>query len=197
MDEPTKPSSDGNGAHGESKREAAQATLSAIGDVSVAATNAVGRVAAGPRKTRWLPIAGFLVVVYILGSVAAIYAHPSAPWVQVFVAPLAVVVIAVVAFWRRQVWKFRARDWRFKAKVREDTLNSLAHETANGLNAIRANLAGFEDADSLPSAAEHLKQVERSLGRIAAAVDKAAGQTPPQPDSAAQAASEAPKSKAA
>jgi hypothetical protein len=59
-----------------------------------------------------------------------------------FVAPLAVVAIAVVAFWRRQVWKFRARDWRFKAKVREDTLNSLAHETANGMNAIRANLAG-------------------------------------------------------
>lgn len=195
MDEPTKPSSDGNGAHGESKREAAQATLSAIGDVSVAATNALGRVAAGPRKTRWLPIAGFLVVVYILGSVAAIYAHPSAPWVQVFVAPLAVVVIAVVTFWRRQEWKFRASDWRFKAKVREDTLNSLAHETANGLNAIRANLAGFEDADSLPSAAEHLKQVDRSLGRIAAAVDKAVGQNSYVPTS--KAGGEASKSKAA
>lgn len=85
-------------------------------------------------------------------------------------------MIAVVAFWRRQVWKFRARDWRFRAKVREDALNSLAHETANGLNAIRADLAGFEDADSLPSTADHLKEVERSLGRIAAAVDKAVGQ---------------------
>ena len=165
--------------------------------MSVAATEAVGRVAAAPRKTRWLPIFGFLLLVYIAGSLVAIYTHKSPPWVQAFVAPLLLVLIAALAFWRRQVWKFRARDWRFKEKVRQDALNSLAHETANGLNAIRANLAGFEEANSLPAAAEHLKQVERALARIDAALEKAVGQTPPKPESGSKAAPEAPKSKAA
>jgi signal transduction histidine kinase len=145
-------------------------------------------VAAAPLRTRWLPIFGFLFLVYIAGSWAAIYSFKSPPWVQVFVAPLPVVLIAALAFWRRQVWKFRARDGRFKEKLQQDALNSLAHETANGVNAIRANLAGFEEADSLPSATEHLKQVEQSLERIDAALQKAVGQSPPQPGSGSKAA---------
>lgn len=197
MRESTKASSDGDGAHREPKREAGQATLSAIGDVSVAATEAVGRVAAAPRRTRWLLIFGFLLLVFFAGSLMAIYTHMSAPWVQAFIAPLPLVLIAALVFWRRQVWKFRARDWRFKEKVQQDALNSLAHETANGLNAIRANLAGFEEADSLPSAAEHLKQVERSLERIEAAVEKAVGQNVPKPAAGSQAAAETQNSKAA
>ena len=116
MKESIKASSDGNGAHRASQREASQVTLSAIGDVSVAATEAVGRVAAAPRKTRWLPILGFLVLGYIAGSVVAIYTHKSAPWVQAFVAPLLLVLIAALAFWRRQVWKFRARDWQIQGE---------------------------------------------------------------------------------
>lgn len=197
MTESTKGSSGGDGAHRESKRVESQVTLSAIGDMSVAATEAVGRVAAAPRKTRWLPIFGFLLLVYVAGSLAAIYTLKSAPWVQAFVTPLPLVLIAVLVFWRGQVWKFRARDWRFKEKVQQDALNSLAHETANGLNAIRANLAGFEEADSLPAAAQHLKQVDRSLERVEAAVEKAVGQTQPNPESASKTASEAQKSKAA
>jgi len=197
MTESTKASRGGDGAHRESQRVESQATLSAIGDVSVAATEAVGRVAAAPSKTRWLPIFGFLLLVYIAGSLVGIYALKSAPWVQAFVAPLPLVLIVALTFWRSQVWKFRAREWRFKEKVQQDALNTLAHEAANGLNAIRANLAGIEEADSLPSAAEHLKQVERALERIDAALEKAVGQTPPKPGSGSKAASEAPKSKAA
>lgn len=169
----TKDPSEGNGAGRESKKEASQVTLSAIGDVSVAAAEAVGRVAVASTKTRWLPILSFLFSVYIAGSLTAIYAHNSKPWVQVFVAPLVLVLIAVLAFWRRQVWKHCARDWQFKEKTRQDKLNSLAHETSNGLNVIRANLAGFEEADCLHSATEHLRQVERSLERIDAAIEKA------------------------
>jgi hypothetical protein len=165
--------SGGNGASRESKREPSQATLSAIGDISVAATETVGRVAAAPTKTRYLPIFSFLLLVYIIGSLTAIYLHNSEPWVQVFVAPLILVLIAVLAFWRRQVWKHRARDWRFKERARRDALNSLAHETSNGLNAVRANVAGFEEADCLHAASEHLRQVEQSLKRIDAAIDKA------------------------
>ena len=171
----TEDPSGGNGAGREGKREASQTTLSAIGDVSVAATETVERVAAAPTKTRWLPIFSFLLLVYIAGSLTAIYAHNSKPWVQVFVAPLVVVLIAVLAFWRRQVWKHRAREWRFKENVRQSALNSLAHETSNGLNAVRANVAGLEEADCLHAANEHLRQVEQSLERIDAAIAKAVG----------------------
>jgi len=197
MTESTKASPGGNGGRGESKRAESQITLSAIGDVSVAATDAVGRVAAAPRRTRWLPLIAFLFLVYIAGSLAAIYTLKSAPWAQAFVAPLPLVLIAALAFWRRQVWKFRARDWRYKEKVQQDALNSLAHETSNGVNAIRANLAGFSEADSLRSAADHLKQVERSLERIDTALQKAIGQTPPQRAADSHAAALAPKSRAA
>jgi hypothetical protein len=197
MSDETKVSPGGDGAHGASKRVESQVTLSAIGDVSVAATEAVSRVAAAPRKTRWLPIFGFLLLVYIAGAWVAIYTLKSPPWVQAFVAPLPLVLIATLEFWRRQVWKFRARDGRFKEKVQQDALNSLAHETANGMNAIRANLTGFEEAISLPSAAEHLKQVEQTLGRIDAALEKAVAQSPPQPVPGSKPAPQAPNSKAA
>ena len=197
MTESNKSSSEGNGSHGASKRIESQITLSAIGDVSVAATDAVGRVSAAPRKTRWLPLVGFLLLVYIVGTLTAIFTHKSPPWVQAFVAPLPLVLIAALAFWRRQVWKFRARDWRFKEQVQQDALNSLAHETANGLNAVRANLVGFEEAESLPAAAEHGKQVEQALERIGAALEKAVGQSQPKAKSGSKAASEAQKSNAA
>ncbi len=82
--------------------------------------------------------------------------------------------MAVLAFWRRQVWKLRARDARLQAKVQQNALNSLAHQTANSLNAIRANLAGFSDADSPPLAAAHLKQVEQALASIDAALKRIA-----------------------
>lgn len=189
MTESSKSVSEGNGTHRGPKREASQVTLSAIGDVSVAVTEAVGRVAAAPGKTRWLPIFGFLLLVYIAGSLVAIYARESPPWVQAFVAPLFLVLIATLAFWRGQVWKFRAGDWRFKEKTQQEALNSFAHETANGVNAIRANLAGFEEADSLPAAAGHLKQVEQSLGRIDAALAKAVGETLSEPWAGSRAAS--------
>jgi signal transduction histidine kinase len=176
MTDSTKVSIGGDG-HGGSKRGDSQVTLSAIGDVSVAATESVGQVASAPRRTHWLPILGFLVVVYVAGAWLAIYTLKSAPWVQAFVAPLPLALIAALVSWRRQAWKFRAREEKFKGKVQQDALNSLAHETSNGLNAIRANLSGFEESDSLPSAADHLKQVERSLERIGAALERAVGQS--------------------
>ena len=188
MTESTKATPARNGADGGSKRGDSQVTLSAIGDVSVAVAESVGHVASGPRRTHWLPIFGFLLLVYVAGAWAAIYARDSAPWVKAFVLPLPLALIATLAFWRRQAWKFRARDWRFKEQVRQDALNSLAHETANGVNGIRANLAGFEEAESLPSATEHLKQVERSLERIDAALGKATGQPRPQPTADSKAA---------
>jgi hypothetical protein len=161
------------GAESAPSREASQATLSAIGDVSIAATDAVDRVSAAPRKTRWLAVLGFLLLVYVASCFAAIYTLKSAPWVRAFLAPLVPVLIAVVVFWRRQVWKFRSRDWKFREQARQNALNSLAHETANSANAIRANLTGFREVNPQPAAAEHLEQIDRALARVGAALKKA------------------------
>jgi hypothetical protein len=99
MGQPTKAPQEGEGAAATSKREPSQVTLSAIGDLSIAATDAVERVSAASRKTRWLPILGFLLGVYIASSLVAIYMLKSAPWVRAFLTPLVPVWIAVVAFW--------------------------------------------------------------------------------------------------
>jgi signal transduction histidine kinase len=172
MDKLTKAPQQGKGAAATSKREPSQVTLSAIGDVSIAATDAVDRISAGPRKTRWLPILGFLLLVYIACSLVAIYTLKSEPWVRAFPAPLVPVMIAGVAFWRRQAWKFRSQEWKLKVQARQNALNSLAHETANGVNAIRANLTGFREVNPQPAAAEHLEQIDRALARIDAALEK-------------------------
>ena len=197
MTDPMKTSPSGDGAHRESKRVESQVTLSAIGDVSVAATEAVTRLAAAPHKTRWLPLFAFFFVAYVAGCAVAIYTFKSDPWVQVFVAPLVLALMAGLAFWRRQVWKFRTLDWRFKERVQVDALNSLSHATANGLNAIRANLAGISEADSPATAAEHRKQVEQALERIDASLEKAIGQPPATPRPGPNTPSKASKSKAA
>ncbi len=197
MTESSKPNREGNALTREGSRAEGQATLSAIGDVSMAATAAVNGVGAARGKTRWLAILGFLLLAYIAGSMAAIYAHKSPPWAQVFVAPLAVVLLATLAFWRRQVWKFRARHANFKEREQLNRLNSLAHETANGLNAIRANLTGALPSTSEQTAPEHRKQVEQALGRIETALAKAIGATPLPQATGLKVDSEAVKSKAA
>ena len=183
MSESMKAGQSGESSLAAPERQAGQATLEAIIDVSIAATDAVGRVAAAPRKTRWLPIASFLVLLYAASSLVAIFTLKSAPWVCAFLTPLLPVLIATGVFWRRQVWKFRSREWRFKEKARQDALNSLAHEAANGTNAIRANLDGALDARNSTAAGEHRKQVERALTRIDAALEKSEGtnDAPPEP----------------
>jgi signal transduction histidine kinase len=172
MGKPTQAPQEVKGDGSASTREASQATLSAIGDVSIAAADAVDRISAAPRKTRWLPVLGFLLLVYVASCFVAIYTLKSAPWVRAFLAPLVPVLIAAAAFWRRQTWKFRSRESKLKEQARQNALNSLAHETANGVNAIRANLTGFREVNPQPAAAEHLEQIDRALARIDAALGK-------------------------
>ena len=172
MVEPAKPSRDARGDVTGTQREAGQATLVAIRDVSIAATDALGQVAPPSRTMRWLALAGFVFLVYIAGSVLAIYLLKSEAWVRAFVAPLPLVLVAVAAFWRRQVWKFRTSEWRLKEKTRRDALNSLAHETANAVNAIYANLAALRTSDPQHSTTGHLQQIDLALARIDAALEK-------------------------
>jgi hypothetical protein len=166
---------DGDGAA--SKREAGQATLAAISDVSIAATEAMGGISAAPPSTRWLPIAGFLLLIYVASIFVAIFTLKSEPLVRAFLTPLLPVITAALVFWRRQVWKFRTREWRFKERERQGALNSLAHEAANSANAIRANLPGLVEAKDSTAAVEHLKEVDGALARIDAALEKAVAQT--------------------
>ena len=162
--------SNGNNAGAGSSREAGQTTLSAIGDVSMAATGALGSATAASWKLRGLAILGFVIFTYLISTLAVLLTWKSAPWVRAFIVPLCPMLIAALVFWRVQVWKARSREWQRKEHARHDDLNSLLHVTANGLNAIRANLMGFREAAAEPS--PHLEQVESALARIDAAVGK-------------------------
>jgi hypothetical protein len=152
------------------KREPGQVTLSTIGDVSVAAGDALSRASEVPQATRWLPILGFLFLAYLACCWLTVYFCKSAPWVRAFLVPLFPVLIATVAFWWRQRWKLQAKDREYKLKLWQAALVSLGHEAANAVNAIRANLTAFRLANAQLSNPEHLDEIESGTKRIEAAV---------------------------
>jgi hypothetical protein len=157
---------------GAAKRDVAQVTLSTIGDVSMAAGRAIGRVSEAPRTTRWLPVLGFFLLLYLASCAVALYTLQAAPWMRAFLAPLFPVLVASVAFWLRQRWKFRARAWRFESSGLHDALGSLGHEAINAVNAIRANLIAFRLAHREAVSPEHLEEIELATKRIEAAVQR-------------------------
>jgi hypothetical protein len=160
------------------KREISQVTLSTLGDISVAATDSIGRATAAPRATRWFPILGFFLLVYVASCLVALYSFQRDPWVRAFLTPLFSVLVATAAFWWRQRWKLRARGERFKSKVWQNALGSLSHEATSAANAIRANLTGFRLAHPQASQSELLNAVERATTRIDKAVQKSNGLLP-------------------
>jgi hypothetical protein len=157
------------------KREIPQATLSTLGDISVAASDSIGRAAAPPSSTRWLPILGFFLLVYFATCLVSLFSFKREPWVRAFLTPLFPVLIATAAFCWRQVWKFRAKDESFKLKEWQKALGSLSHEATSAANAIRANLAGFRLANPEASQPELLNAIERATTRVDRAVQKANG----------------------
>lgn len=155
------------------KPEPANVTFSAIGDVSVAASEAMGQLAELPKQTVWKSIVLFFCAVYA-ASVAYAWLLPgSSRWFSILVVPLFPVVCASAAFWRRQRWKFRAKEWKVKLKIWQDALESLGFESANAVNAIRANLIGFRLANPEASMPEHLDEIQLGTHRIAAALERA------------------------
>ena len=176
MGRPTQVPGDGKGTAAASPPGQSQVTLSTIRDVSIAATNALGGPSTAPRWTRWLALLGFMILLYAASSFVTMSTLTAKPRIQAFYTPLFAVAIATLVFWRRQVWKFRLKDRRFEEKDRENALNSLAHEAANGVNAIRANLTAFGEANPHAITGEHLQQVERALARIDAALERWAAQ---------------------
>lgn len=157
----------------EGKREVAQQTLSAIGDVSLAVSEGVAQVDAVPQRIRWRPILVFSLAVYA-SSVGLVWLlEKSPPWLLMLVAPLWPALCATVAFGWRQTWKFRAKDSRLKLKVWEDALDSVGYEVVNAANAMRANLIGFRLANPQVNYPQHLDVIEEGIVRIGAIVEKA------------------------
>jgi len=157
------------------KREISQVTLSTLGDISMAATDSVGRAADAPRATRWFPILGFFLLMYVATCLVTLFSFKRDPWVRAFLTPLFPVLIATAAFWWRQRWKFRAKGERFKLKVWQNALGSLSHEATSAANAIRANLAGFRLANPQAAPSELLSAIAHATARIDKALQKSNG----------------------
>ena len=157
------------------KREISQVTLSTLGDISMAATDSVGRAADAPRATRWLPIVGFFLLMYVATCLVTLFSFKRDPWVRAFLTPLFPVLIASAAFWWRQMWKFRAKGERFKLKVWQNALGSLSHEATSAANAIRANLTGFRLANPQASQSQLLSAIAHATARIDKALQKSNG----------------------
>jgi hypothetical protein len=157
----------------EPKREVAQRTMSTIGDVSVAASEALNQAEAAPQELRPRPLVLFALLLYVASVGIAWLLAGTSLWVRVVLTPLFPVACAAIAFWRRQTWKFRAKDWRFKLKIWEDALDSVSHEAVNTVNAIRAQLIGFRLANPQVSFPEHLDIINEETRRIDSIVQKA------------------------
>jgi hypothetical protein len=155
------------------KRETSQATLSTLGDLSVAATDSIGRAAPAPGASRWFPILGFFLLVYIATCLVTLFSFKREPWVRAFLTPLFPVLIATATFWWRQRWKFRAKGESFKLKGQQNALGSLSYEASSAANAIRANLAGFRIAHPQAAQSEYLSAIEIATVRIDKALRKA------------------------
>lgn len=70
------------------KREPSQATLSTVGDITVAATDSIGHLADAPRATRWFPILAFFLLMYVATCLAILFSFKREPWIRAFLTPL-------------------------------------------------------------------------------------------------------------
>lgn len=151
-----------------------QARLPSMENASVTAHEVVPESMVLVRCTRWLAIATFTIVLYDGTCLVVDFLRKSPPVVQVFCMPLFTVVVAGVTFWRRQVWKLRSKAWQAEAAACRNSVNSLAQETTNEANAIRASLTALQESNTALIFDEHLQQVDRALARIDLAVNRSA-----------------------
>ncbi len=77
---------------------------------------------------------------------------------------LAVLLLAV---WRWQHWKARARSNREELAALKEALHAVAYDSANAVNAIRAHLGDFRQVNPSPVMPEHLEQIAAGADRIA------------------------------
>ena len=152
-------------------REPAQRTLSAIGDVGVAVSD---RLAQAPpaRRRSWIALLTFTLLVYGL-TLAAGWLVGLRDSLALAYLPLASTLSAFAAFWFYQQWKLRAQEREAKAKTWQKALETVAYESANAANAIRANLLGMYSAHSDAARAAHLEEINLAARRLEAVVARA------------------------
>jgi HEAT repeat protein len=149
-------------------REPAQRTLSAIGDVGVAVSDRMGQ-AAPARRRSWFALLSFTLLVYGL-TLAAGWLVGLRDTLALAYLPLASTLPAFAAFWFYQQWKVRAQEREAKAKAWQKALETVAYESANAANAIRANLLGMYSAHSDAARAAHLQEIDLAARRLEAVV---------------------------
>ncbi len=151
--------------------EPAQRTLSAIGDVGVA----VSEAAAQPRPVRrrsWPALVVFALVFYGL-ALGAGWLVGLRDTLALAYLPLATTLPAVAVFWLYQEWKYRARERQARLQAAQKNLEAVAYACANAANAIRANLLGLRSAHDEAARAAHLEEIRLAARRIEAVVQRA------------------------
>ena len=149
-------------------REPAQRTLSAIGDVGVAVSDRLAQ-ARPARHRSWIALLAFTLLVYGL-TVFAGWLVGLRDSLALAYLPLASTLPAFAAFWFYQQWKLRAREREASLKATEKALETVAYESANAANAIRANLLGMCSAQDEAARAAHLEEIKLAARRIEAVV---------------------------
>jgi|YelNatPaOPRAMG01_1025707.scaffolds.fasta_scaffold59320_1 hypothetical protein len=79
----------------------------------------------------------------------------------------ALLLLLLVAVWRWNHWKARARSHREELAALREAIHALAYESTNAANAIRAHLGDFRQANPAPAMPEHLEQIAEGVERIA------------------------------
>ncbi len=153
------------------RKEPMQVTFSVIGDVSVAASEAMG-ISDAPRVVTWRTSAFFFLFAYLLSLGAGWLVRGGASLSTIALIALGPVVLATIVFWRCRVWRFRARTWKRQLEIMEEALFSLRYEAANAANAIRAQLIGFRLANPQVLMPEHLDVIRMETERIDLVVQK-------------------------
>ena len=156
--------------HSPGDRERSQRTISIIGDVSLAASDAVDRAGTAQARASWVALFLFVAGVYAGSIAAARFVVPTLTPRQYLLVPLLPTLCAALAFRLREHWKLRAGTRERKIKIWQEALDLLGHEAANGVNAVRANLMAFLQVQGDPAPSEHLRQIDDATRRIESAV---------------------------
>jgi len=151
-------------------KDPGQATFSAIGDMHVAVGNAMDRAATAKRRRRWAAVAGYPLLADF-ASLAALLGLDAPPRLNALLTvPIAPALVCLAAAWSRSSWKVRARNSQAAWKTAQKTLESLAHETASGVDAIRAHMIGLRTEMPEVASSPHFERIGRGADRIHAAL---------------------------
>ncbi|MCE5306982.1 MAG: hypothetical protein LLG20_05025 [Acidobacteriales bacterium] len=147
-----------------------QATFSAIGDVQVAMDDAVHEAETARSRMSWAGIAAYTVLAYLAGLAALLSLDAPPRAGDLLRVPLTAAFICFAAAWSRARWKARARNTRAELKSAQKAADSLAHESACGLDAIRAHMIALRTDRPDCASSEHFSRLNQGANRICSAL---------------------------